>query len=149
MTSKSRKVFRVVTQNVDVVTGEILSQRQTTTYASRSSESFGMYRSTDGLEWALELKSQMLFLMVMNEYSNHKTGITTLSKLLRGEISEFFGFTSNRSLTNLISQSIDRNGLTRINGSMNDFMVNPMCFFKGSTKDLKDRINKYNEYRGL
>lgn len=144
---KTRKIFQVRTQEIDVHTGEIIGIKNSTTYINKSSEQFGMYRSTDGLEWTKTMKNQLLFMMVMNEYSNPRTGIVTLSPVLRKEICEFFSLESTRSLSNIISSTIQKDGLTRVNGSNNDFMVNPMCFFKGSTKDLVDRINQYKIYR--
>lgn len=141
-----RKIFRVETQSIDMRTGELVSSKMTTTYISRSSESFGMYRSTDGLEWAKQLKNHLLFLLVMNEYSDLRTGIISLTPSKRTDICMFFGYENKNSLSNTLKTVIGAGGMTRCNGSNFDFMINPMCFYKGSTKDFKDRYDRYQKY---
>lgn len=143
----NRKIFQVNTEEIDLTTGQVVSYKQSTTYINKNPESFGMYRSTDGLEWAKEFKNYLLFLLVMNEYSDPRTGIVTLSPYKRKEICEFFGYENRNSLSNTILNVIKAGGIVRVNGSNSDFMVNPMCFYKGSTKDFKERYDRYENYR--
>lgn len=143
----SRKIFRVETKEINTKTGEITSFNSTTTYINRNPESFGMYRSTDGLEWAMDLKSHLLFMLVMNEYSDPKTGIVSLSPVKRKEICDFFNWRNTKSLSNTIQKTIEAGGICRIGKSNYDFLVNPSCFYKGSTKDFKERYDRYEKYK--
>ena len=84
--------------------------------------------------------------MILNFWANREDGITTLSPIRRSELCEFLELKNIESLTAVLSKCIKRNGLVRVGGSNNDFMVNPMCFYKGSSKELKNRLERYNSY---
>jgi len=141
----NRKIFQVQVKSKGLDGSESL-EKVTTTYINRNSETFGMYRATDGLEWAKVLKHHLLFLLIMNEYSDPRTGIISLTPSKRLEICSFFEWENKNSLSNVLKTVIDAGGMTRCNGSNYDFMVNPMCFYKGSTKDFKERYDKYRDF---
>lgn len=141
MSSKNKKVFSARHIITDNTTGEILDDKSTITYVNRQSENFAMYSTTNGLEWAKEFKGYLLFLMVLNQYSDND-GILCLSAYRRKEINKFFCWSNVRSITNALSFLISINGIKRL--SQNDFMINPETVYKGSTVTKQEKINKYN-----
>jgi hypothetical protein len=142
--SGRRNVFH--SETVDLVTGEVISLRRD--WVSNNSEMFGMYRTTAGLEWVIPFgEKELKLMMLMQEYSDPNTAFIALSNNRRKDICSFLGFSTTRSLTSVLGKLIAKDGIVRAVGSNNDFMVNPLCFFKGSSKDLKARIEKYNNLK--
>lgn len=126
--------------------GEYTESTQTI-FVNKFSESFGMFTTTNGLEWALPLRGVLLLLMYLTGLSDQKTGYISLSTKRRKDIIKFFGWSNDRSLGFMLSDAIRLNGLSRINNSKNDFMLNPEYFFSGSTADKAQKINDYNFIR--
>ena len=140
--SKSKKVFSSRHIITDTLTGEVISDKSGVTYVNKQSESFGMYTTTNGLEWAKELKSYFLFLVVLNEYSDN-SGVVRLTTHLRKSICEFFDFKNERSITTILGILVKSGVVKRI--SNNDFVINPETVYKGSVLDKKEKIEKYNK----
>lgn len=137
-----RSIFH--SQTVDIVTGEIVEYRKD--WVSRNTEMFGMYRTTDGLFWLKQFNEKELkLMMLLQEYSDMSTSYIALSQERRKEICSFLGLGNQKSLSSVLKRLCEKDGACRVSGSNNDFMVNPMCFFKGSTRDIKARIEKYHE----
>jgi hypothetical protein len=142
--SGRRNIFH--SQTVDLVTGEVVELRRD--WISKNGEMFGMYRTTQGLEWIIPFNEKELkLMMLMQEYSDTGTSYVALSSKRRRDISSFLGFNSARSLTTVIGGLIAKDGIARVGLSNSDFMVNPLCFFKGSSRDIKKRIEKYNNLK--
>lgn len=144
MRNNKKKVFETIATTISP-DGETTVNRNAL-YVSRSSESFGMFTTTDGIDWAVPLRGCLLLLMYMTMISDPKTGYVSLSTLQRRRIVDFFGWSNPRSLGFMIAEAIRYNGMCRIGNSKNDFMINPEYFFSGSTND---KINKINEYRRI
>lgn len=142
--ARSKKIFGVSQTTVDLTTGEVLEAKLTSTYINRSSESFGMYTTTDGLEWAKPIKSYLLLLMVLSEYAD-RDGVITLNRERRNSVGNFFEWTNKHSIATAIQRLIELKVLKRI--SQNSYMINPNTFYKGSTNNKAERINKYNSIR--
>lgn len=138
---KSKKIFGISQTTVDLTTGEVVDAKMTSTYINRESESFGMYTTTNGLEWAKPIKGYLLLLMAMNEYSD-KEGVIALNTRRRNELCEFMEFHHKHSLSTAIKRMVELKAIKRI--SNNSYMLNPTMFFKGSTNSKVERINKFN-----
>jgi len=126
---------------IDVPSGEILSDTIFATYGNKVIEKFRYYTTTNGLEWALPFKSHLLLLMALNQYSD-VDGIISLSPYKRDVICTFFGWNNKNSLSNALNVLIKLNGIKRIN--QDDFMINPETVFGGSTNTKAEKQNKYN-----
>lgn len=142
---KDRKFLSVKATSFDSSTGEY-SEVVNNYFISKGGEQFAMYRTTDGLEWIKPLKNLIPCLMIMTFWANKSDGITNLSQVRRNELCEFLDLKNNESLTGIFAKCIKRNGMVRVAGSNSDFMVNPMCFFKGKSYELKNRMDRYNSY---
>ena len=140
--SKNKKVFSSRHIVTDTLTGEVISDKSGVTYVNKQSESFGMYTTTNGLEWAKPLKSYFLFLVVLNEYSDN-SGVVRLTTHLRRSICAFFEFKNERSITTILGILVELGVIKRI--SNNDFVINPETVYKGSILDKKERTEKYNK----
>lgn len=141
---KSKKIFGVSQSTVDLMTGEVVDAKMTFTYINRHSESFGMYTTTDGLEWAKAIRGYLLLLMVLNEYSD-RDGVIALNGERRNHISSFMEWSNGHSLTTAIDRLIKLKAMKRI--SHNNYTLNPTMFYKGSTNNKIERINNYNSIR--
>ena len=129
---KSKKIFGVSQTTVDLTTGEVVDAKMTSTYINRSSESFGMYTTTNGLEWAKPLRNYIILLMVLNEYSD-KNGIVALTSKRRNEICQYFEWNNAHSLSTALNRLVQLQAMKRV--SNNSYMLNPTMFYKGSTND--------------
>lgn len=138
---RSKKVFGISQTTVDLMTGEVVDAKLTSTYVNRSSESFGMYTTTGGLEWAKPIRGYLLLLMVLNEYSD-KDGEITLNGTRRNSLCAFMDWKNKHSLSTALQRLIELRAIKRI--SSNSYMINPTMMYKGSTNDKSIRINKYN-----
>lgn len=143
----SKKKIYEKTNDVTDGDGLLLQSIKTAVFVNKSSESFGMFTTTQGLEWAIPLRGVLLLLMYLTSLSDQKTGFISLSTHRRKEIIKFFGWSNDRSLGFMLSDAIRLNGLCRIKNSKNDFMLNPEHFFSGSTADKAEKINNYNLIR--
>lgn len=142
--SGRRNIFH--SQTVNLETGEVQEMRRD--WISTNSEMFGMYRTTAGLEWVIPFgEKELKLMMILQEYSDSGTAYVALSNQRRKDICAFLGLKSSRSLTSVICSLVSKDGIARVAGSNNDFMVNPLCFFKGSSRDIKTRIEKYNNLK--
>jgi hypothetical protein len=143
----SRKQIYEKTNDVTDGNGALLQSTKTAVFVNKSSESFGMFTTTDGLDWAVPLRGVLLLLMYFTNLSDQKTGYISLSTKRRKDIVTFFGWSNQRSLGFMLADAIKLNGLSRINNSKNDFMLNPEHFFSGSTADKAEKVNNYNLIR--
>jgi hypothetical protein len=125
------------------MTGEVVDAKMTSTYINRHSESFGMYTTTNGLEWAKAIRGYLLLLMVLNEYSD-KEGLIALNVKRRNDICAFFEWGNAHSLNTAIDRLIKLKAMKRV--GHNNYILNPTMFYKGSTNDKVDRINSYNSF---
>ena len=139
--ARSKKIFGVSQSTVDLMTGEVVDAKMTSTYINRHSESFGMYTTTDGLEWAKAIRGYMLLLMVLNEYSD-RDGQIALNVSRRRNVCDFFEWSNPHSLNTAIDRLIKLKAMKRV--GHNSFMLNPTMFYKGSTNDKVERTNNYN-----
>lgn len=133
-------------QQVDIVdtsTGEIVSSQST--WVNKSSESFVMLRTTNGIDWYFPLtrNEKNLFLM-LSQWADSKTMKISISKWQRIEI--YSKLEVERRMVSLMLRGLeDKNCIKRI--SQNDFMINPSFAFKCSTNELKLKINDYNKLK--
>ena len=136
-----RKIFEQ--QIVDLDSGEVT--KITTTSIVKNNETFGMYRTTTGVEWVLDFSGKELqLLMVLLNYEDLKSRIVPLSALTRKTITEMFNI-SPSTLSHLIKQMEDKKHLLRL--TKTDILLNPSFFYKGSSLDLIQRITEfYIEY---
>lgn len=139
--ANNRILFRNRRLEIDVPTGEILSDTIVASYGKRTAEQFGYYTTTNGLEWALPFKSHLLLLMVLNQYSD-KEGVVSLSPHKRDMICKFFNWDNSNTLSNALGVLIRLDGIRRL--SQDDFMINPETVFRGSTDKKSEKQNKYN-----
>lgn len=127
-------------QTIDMETGEVKSI--TTVTVRDVNERFGMYRTTQGLEWIKTFTGkEMQMMMLLNHIENVETHIVNLSPLIRQEIYEFFKI-GKSTLSDIISRMEDKKFLIRLTNS--DLMLNPSYFYKGGSKDLLKRIELFD-----
>lgn len=120
-------------QTVDLTTGEVTSI--TSVSVRKNEETFGMHRSTEGVDWILQFKGIELHMIVfLLELENIKTGIITVGKLQRDDILRKFGITLNY-YNKVLGRLIEHKALVKL--SPNDYLLNPCYFYKGGTKDWK------------
>lgn len=143
----SKKKIYERTNDVTDSNGALLQSTKVAVFVNKSSESFGMFTTTNGLDWAVPLRGVLLLLMYLTSLSDQKTGYISLSTKRRKDIIVFFGWSNERSLGFMLADAIKLNGLSRINNSKNDFMLNPEYFFSGSTADKAEKVNIYNSIR--
>ena len=133
---KKRVIFE--SQIIDCETGEVKS---VTTTSVIKTETFGMHRSTEGIEWVIEFQGREIqMLMVLNHFENIKSKIVNLSPLLRKELMDKFKITKS-TLSTLFKQMEDKKQLLRL--TSNDILLNPSYFYKGSSSDLRLRIDQF------
>ncbi len=143
-----RKIFEK--QIIDFETGEITSV--TTVTASKYSEAFFMGRRTDDLSWLYELSGAeiktIIFLLDLEELpkGENVTGkvlmrLITLGKTKRDHLLEVLECSSSY-LSRLLKRLEDKQWIIRVNKT--DFILNPKGFYKGSSKDVAERINEFN-----
>jgi hypothetical protein len=134
---KKRVIFE--SQVIDCDTGEVKS---ITTTSIVKSETFGMHRTTEGVEWVIEFQGKELqMLIVLNHFENVKTKIVNLSPLVRKELLSIFKITKS-TLSNLFKNMEEKKQLLRL--TSNDILLNPSYFYKGSSADIKHRIEEFH-----
>lgn len=128
-------------QTIDFTTGEV---RSITTVTVRDvNERFGMYRSTEGLEWIKEFSGkEMHMMMLLNHLENTETRIVNISPLIKEEIYRFFKI-GKSTFSDMMGRMEDKKFLIRL--TPNDLLLNPSFFYKGSSKDILSRIKTFNE----
>lgn len=137
----SKKIYERT--SVDSISGEVLSS--VSTWINKSSESFIMIRTTNGLKWYYSLgKNEKTLLLIMHEKSDSKTMIVNFTSLTRNAICGILKI-KKRMLSVLLSNLEENDCFIRI--SQNDFMMNPEHMFKCSTNELKTRINYYKNLK--
>jgi hypothetical protein len=136
-----RKIFEQ--QTIDLETGEV--SKITTVSVSKNNETFGMYRTTTGVEWVLDFQGKELqMMMTLVHFEDIKTRIVALSSLTRKNLLEMFKI-SKSTFSHLIKAMEDKKYLIRL--SPTDILLNPSYFYKGSSSDLTKRISEfYSEY---
>ena len=128
-------------QTIDYSTGEVKSI--TTVTVRDTNERFGMYRSTEGLEWIKEFTGkEMHMMMLLNHLENIDTRIVNISPLIKEEIYRFFHI-SKSTFSDMVGRMEGKKFLIRL--TPNDILLNPSFFYKGSSKDLLGRIKAFNE----
>lgn len=134
---RKRVIFE--SQIIDCETGEVKS---VTTTSIVKTETFGMHRTTEGVEWVVEFQGKELqMLIVLNHFENVKTKIVNLSPLVRKELLSIFKITKS-TLSNLFKNMENKRQLLRL--TSNDILLNPSYFYKGSSADIKSRIEEFN-----
>lgn len=129
-----RIVERVV---VDAMTGQVLDSQ--ISFVKWQSERFLMMRTTYGVEFLMCLSKVELVLFFMLSCFADGNGLVSLYKDRKIKLCDKLGV-SGRSLRRSIVGLVE-GGLLKQMGD--ELMINPNYVFKCSTKDLKDRINKY------
>ena len=135
-----KKVFQSTV--VDASTGEVLEERSV--FVDAVLEQFGMFRTTDGIEWLLELGEMELKLLVMLHLWSDEDGSVSLSPVRRKSIMRKMRIHRN-TISSALSGLCGKDALLRL--GVNDFVVNPSTFFKGGSKELKNKIKNYNGLR--
>jgi hypothetical protein len=134
-----RRLFE--SQTIDFTTGEVKSI--TTVTVRNTNERFGMYRSTEGLEWIKDFTGKEIqMMMLLNHLENSETKIVNISPLIKKEIYSFFSI-SKSTFSDIIGRMEDKKFLIRL--TSNDILLNPSFFYKGSSKDVLPRIKSFNE----
>lgn len=116
-----------------------------TMYVSRTTETFGMYRKSDGLDWLISMTgNEIKLLIILSDVSDSQDGSVSLSPVKRQNICSMLGI-GTRQLAQLIASLEKRDALFRIN--YHDFIINPATFFRCTTNELKKRIIDYYEVK--
>lgn len=136
-----RKVFEK--QIVDISTGEIYSEE--VHYSSNDNETFGMHRTTEGVDWVFQFTGiELQMMIVLLEIEDLKTGIVSLTPLMKQHISSKFEKTG-RYMREIIASLESKNALYKI--TTQDIILNPIFMYKGGTKVFKTKLNTYNSYK--
>ena len=129
--------------SVDSISGEILSS--VSTWINKSSESFVMIRTTNGLNWYYSLsKNEKTLVLIMHEKSDSNTMVISFTQQIRESICDIIGI-KKRMLSILLSNLCKKDCFIRL--SQNDFLMNPEHMFKCSTNELKKRIFYYKNVK--
>jgi len=126
-------------QFINYETGEIISK--TSVKVKEFSEKFKMCRTTEGLSWLMPLTGEeiktLLFLLEFEK--DYKTPFTSE---IRKELCLFLDI-SDRKLLMVIKSLEQKKFLIKL--SRTDLLLNPIGFYKGSSKDVGARIRMFNE----
>lgn len=134
-----RRIFE--SQTIDMTTGEIKSI--TTVTVKQANERFGMYRTTEGVEWIKEFTGkEMHMMMLLNHIENVETRIVNISPLIKDEIYRFFNI-GKSTFSDMIGRMENKRFLLRL--TSNDILLNPRFFYKGTSKDVLERIKMFDE----
>ena len=131
----ARKIVERVV--VDAMTGQVLDSQ--ISFVKWQSQRFFMMRTTYGVEFLMGLSKVELVLFFMLSCFADGNGLVSLYKDRKIKLCDKLGV-SSRSLRRSIVSLVE-GGLLKQMGD--ELMINPNYVFKCSTKDLKDRINKY------
>ena len=138
-----RKVFEK--QILDVATGEIYSEE--VHYTSNNNETFGMHRTTEGVDWIFEFTGiELQMMVVLLEIEDLKTGIVSLTPLMKSHLVDKFD-KSSRYIREIIASLEHKDALFKI--TTQDIILNPMYMYKGGTKVFKTKLNNYIQFKAL
>lgn len=135
-----KKVFSSVV--VDGKTGEILESRSV--FVNSALEQFGMFRTTDGIEWLIELSEIEIKILALFHVWSEDSGAIQFTPVKRDFVLRKLNI-SAPTLSRGISGLIKKGTVLRMGRF--DFIINPATFFKGSSKELKVKINNYIELK--
>ena len=136
-----RKIFEK--QIVDFETGEVFSEE--IHYSKNNEETFGMHRTTEGVDWIFTFTGiELQMMIVLLEIEDLKSGIVSLTPLMKKHISEKFN-KSARYIREIISSLEIKDALYKI--TTQDIILNPSYFYKGGTKNFKSRLSNFNFYK--
>lgn len=111
-------------------------------YDITNDETFGIVRFTEGLEQMHEFTGNgllMLFEFLLME--DMRTGLVHISATNRSILCERFNL-SERYIFEIIRDLCKKNGIKKV--SQTEYIINPRLIYKGSSNDVEDKINKYN-----
>ena len=137
--NKTRKICEI--QTIDKDTGEIISTQNR--YATYYSETFFMGRTTVGIEWLFSFNNitemQLLVLMLELEHpkNNYVISFTGLQVTESAKILNVSEIHIRKSLSELCRNDF----LKRL--CRGNYLANPLCFYKGSSLNLKERVKIY------
>lgn len=131
-----RKIYHQ--EFVDENTGEIT--RSNSVYIGKGYENFGMFRTTD-CDWIYSLSGDELKLLMLLYVKSDYGGVVVLSKRLRDEICELNDY-SGRTFSRLLNGLVEKDVLKMLGRF--EFAISPSTFFKGASKDLKNKIREFN-----
>jgi len=138
-----RKIFEK--QIVDFNTGEVTSEESH--YTKDNSETFGMHRTTEGVDWIFQFTgNEIQMLVILLELEDNKTGIVSLSHLKKQHLLNKFQKTE-RYLRSILTSLEGKKALLKL--SVNDILLNPTYFYKGGTKIFKAKLNKWKDLNGI
>lgn len=126
-------------QFIDYESGEVISK--TSVKVKEFTERFKMCRTTEGLSWLIPLDGlEIKTLLYLLEFE--KDGITPFTNSLRKELCQFLNVT-DRKLLKIIRDLQEKQFLLKI--SRTDIILNPIGFYKGSSKGVGYRIRNFQE----
>ncbi len=113
--------------------------------SSNDNETFGMHRTTEGVDWVFQFTGiELQMMIVLLEIEDLKTGIVSLTPLMKQHISSKFEKTG-RYMREIIASLESKNALYKI--TTQDIILNPIFMYKGGTKVFKTKLNTYNSYK--
>lgn len=137
-----RKVFEK--QIVDLQSGEVVSEE--IHYHSNNAETFGMHRTTEGVDWIFKFTGiEFQMMIVLLEIEDLKTGLISLTPLIREHVCSKFD-KSDRYVREIIKSLVDKDAVVKITSQ--DLMLNPSYMYKGGTKIFKQKYQTYLKYKG-
>ena len=136
-----RKVFEK--QVFDMETGKIYSEEFH--YVSGNEETFGMHRTTEGVDWIFNFTGvELQMLIVLLEIEDLKTGIINMTPMVRQHVCDKFGKT-DRYIREIIHSLCEKDALLKITSQ--DLILNPIHMYKGGTKVFKNKYHTYLAYK--
>jgi Firmicute plasmid replication protein (RepL) len=130
-------------QTVDMSTGEIIKTSKIV--ADNNNETFGMHRTTEGIEWVYKFKgNELQCLLTFSHLEDFKTGVVSLSPLRRKEVAKALEI-SVQSLSRVIKQLENKDALHRITDG--DLILNPLYFYKGKSSKWGEKYRTYLKYK--
>jgi DNA-binding MarR family transcriptional regulator len=137
----ARKIFEQ--QIVDRTTGEVFTT--TTVKVDRDIETYGMHRTTEGLDWVFDFTAaEFQMMMILSNLENPKSNIIQFTELSRKHLAEKFKAT-RRHISRIIHQLVDKDVLVKL--TTDDYFMNPLYFYCGGTKSWKGRTERYQLYK--
>ena len=137
----ARKIFEQ--QIVDRVTGEVVTT--TTVKVDKDNETFGMHRTTEGLEWVFDFTAaEFQMMMILSNLENNKSNIIQFTELSRKHLADKFKVT-RRHISRIILQLVEKDVLVKL--TTDDYFMNPLYFYCGGTKSWKGRSERYALYK--
>ena len=136
-----RKVFKK--QIVDLETGEVVSEE--VHYRQNNNETYGMHRTTEGVEWIFQFTGiELHLLVVLLEIETLNTGMVNLTPLVKRHLADKFDKTP-RYIREVIASLEAKDALIRV--TTQDLVLNPSYFYKGGTKTFKNKMIMYSKFK--